>query len=123
MVQILVIDDEPGIRDLFSRELTSEGYGVETASDGEDALRKMESKKFDAVICDLLMPKLGGLDVLEAIRKKDPEIKVIMMTGYLTEEAAAAATQKGAYDFIPKPFDLEEALRLLAKSLRKGDPT
>jgi signal transduction histidine kinase len=119
--RILVIDDEPGIRELLNQELQVEGYEVETAPNGEDGLLKMQSGKFQVVLCDLNMPKLGGLEALEAIRKRDPDIEVIVMTGFATVETAVTAMKKGAYDFVQKPFRLDEILALVQKSLEKSE--
>src|SRR5450759_2711189 len=114
--KILVIDDEPGIRELLSRELTSQGHWVETASDGLEALEKMKLEKYQVALCDFSMPKLGGLETLEEMRKRDPGIEVIMMTGYATIETAVDAMKKGAYDFVQKPFNLDEVLALVEKA-------
>jgi two-component system, NtrC family, sensor kinase len=119
--KILVIDDEPGIRDLLTRELTAQGHWVESATDGLDALEKMKKEKYQVALCDLNMPKLGGLEALEEIHKRDPEIEVIMMTGYATVETAVDAMKKGAYDFVQKPFNLNEVLALVEKSIEKSD--
>jgi two-component system, NtrC family, sensor kinase len=118
---ILVIDDEPGIRELLSQELDTEGYKVETASDGEEGVKKIRPGEFQVVLCDLNMPKLGGLQALENIRKQDPDIEVIVMTGFATVETAVAAMKKGAYDFIQKPFRLDELFSLVEKSLEKSE--
>jgi len=119
--KILVIDDEPGIRDLLTRELTAQGYWVEAAVDGMDALDMMKKQKYQVALCDLNMPKLGGLETLEEIRKQDAEIEVIMMTGYATIETAVEAMKKGAYDFVQKPFNLNEVLALVEKCIEKSD--
>ncbi len=117
--KVLVIDDEPGIREMLSRELTLEGYDVQTAEDGLDALEKVKREKFQLAVCDMNMPRLAGLEVLEAIRDRDPDMEVIMMTGYATVESAVQAMKKGAYDFVQKPFSLDELLMLVQKSLEK----
>ena len=119
--KILVIDDEPGIRDLLTRELIAEGYWAQSACDGLDALEKMKTEKYQVALCDLNMPKLGGLAALEEIRKRDPDVEVIMMTGYATVETAVEAMQKGAYDFVQKPFNLSEVMALVQKSIEKSD--
>ena len=117
--KVLIIDDEPGIRQLLQRELSLEGYDVQTAEDGVQALEKVQSEKFQLAVCDMNMPRLGGLDVLEALRDRDPDMEVIMMTGYATVETAVQAMKKGAYDFVQKPFSLDELLMLVEKSLEK----
>ena len=119
-MKILVVDDELGIREFFSRELISEGYSVETASDGEEALSKLDTSKFDLVICDLKMPRLGGMDVLEEIRRRGLKARVIMMTGCMMEDPSTEAIKKSADDFIQKPFDLNETLTIVKNSLAKS---
>ncbi len=119
--KILVIDDEPGICEMLSQELVAEGHFVETASDGLGALKKMKTEKYQVALCDINMPKMGGLVVLEEMHKLDPEVEVIMMTGYATIESAVEAMKKGAYDFVQKPFNLLEVLALVEKSIEKRD--
>jgi two-component system NtrC family sensor kinase len=118
--RILVVDDELGIRDLLTMELSSLGYYIETASDGVQALEAIGLQDFQLVLCDIKMPYVGGLQVLESIRIKHPEVEVIMMTGYGTVETAVEALKCGAYDFIQKPFDLQELTALVAKCLEKS---
>jgi DNA-binding response OmpR family regulator len=119
-MKILVVDDELGIREFFSRELISEGYSVETASDGDDALSKLDTKTFDLVICDLKMPRLGGLEVLSEIRKRGLETQVILMTGCMMEDSSVEAIKKNADDLIQKPFYLDEILAIVKNSLTKS---
>ncbi|OGR88979.1 MAG: hypothetical protein A2992_07080 [Elusimicrobia bacterium RIFCSPLOWO2_01_FULL_59_12] len=119
--RILVIDDEAGLRDLLSHEFALQGYQVDTAMDGCQALEKLAQQTFQLVLCDINMPKMGGLEILEHIRKLDSDMEVIMMTGYATIEDAVMAMKKGAYDFVQKPFNLEELFQLAEKSLEKGD--
>jgi len=119
--EILIIDDEAGIRDLLTQELKSVGYSTDASGDGEAALAKMQAKKFQVILCDLNMPKMNGLETLEEIRKIDPDAEVIMMTGYATIETAVEAMKKGAYDFVQKPFNLSEVLMLVEKCVEKSD--
>lgn len=121
MNRILVIDDEPGIRDLFTLELSAQGYEVVTAGDGDEAIQKIEPGQFQVALCDMNMPRMGGLETLEEIHKKDPDIEVIVMTGYATVDTAVNAMKKGAYDFVQKPFNLPEVLALISKSLEKSE--
>jgi len=120
-VNILVIDDEQGIRDLLSVELGSHGYQVVVAGNGEEALDTIRRRHFDLVITDVKMPKLGGLETLEAIKEIDPDTEVILATGFGTIDTAVAAMKKGAYDFIQKPFNLNEILALIEKALEKSE--
>src|SRR5258706_343503 len=119
--KILVIDDEAGIRDLLTRELSSEGYWTASAVNGLEAMEKIGQEKYQIALCDLNMPKLGGLKVLEEIRKLDQEIEVIIMTGYASIDTAVEAMKQGAYDFVQKPFNLIEVLALVEKCLEKSE--
>ncbi len=102
-LEILILDDEP----LVGRRLKpilQRDYHVEIFVDPKKALARMQEKKFDIVVTDIRMQGLDGLQVLENVRAKSPETKVIMITGYATLEAAQEAVTKGAFDFIAKPF-------------------
>ncbi len=101
---ILVVDDERDIRDGSERILTRKGYAVTKASNGEEALQRVEETRFAIVLLDLKMPGMDGLEVLRLIRASHPETLVIVITGYATIETAIEAMKLGAYDFIPKPF-------------------
>lgn len=120
-VKILVVDDELGIRDLLSSELRAHDFYVATASNGVEAVDRVKKEKFNLVISDVMMPRMDGLDMLDAVKKIDPDIEVIMSTGYGTIETAVAAMKRGAYDFVQKPFNLDEILALVGKALEKND--
>lgn len=120
-IRILVVDDEQGLRDLLSYELGIMGFMVQTASDGVEAVEMVEKQKFDLVISDIKMPRMDGLAALEQIKKIDPNIEVIMATGFGTIDMAVRAMKKGAYDFIQKPYNLEEMGLLIEKALEKSD--
>ncbi len=119
-IRVLVVDDEQGMRDLLSFELGSQGYQVITANDGVDALEKIRGNKFHLVITDLKMPKMGGMETLEEIKKIDPGIEVIMATGFGTIEVAVDSMKKGAYDFVQKPYNIHEISALIEKALEKS---
>lgn len=111
---ILVIDDEEAMRDSCQQALSRDGTEVEVAEDGVTGLAMLEKRTFDLVIVDLKMPGLGGMDVLRKIKEEDPEVVVVVITGYATVESAVVAMKEGAYDYIPKPFT-PEALRVIVK--------
>jgi signal transduction histidine kinase/ActR/RegA family two-component response regulator len=117
--KILVIDDEEVIRHLLLRTLEKRGYDVEVAEDGDVALKKMRGIFFNLLITDLKMPKIQGIDILKEIKKINPYIEVIIITGYPTIESAVEAIKIGAYDFICKPFDIEEIESIVSKCLEK----
>ena len=101
---ILVADDERHLRSALFTALTRLGHAVELAENGQEALNKFHSQKFDLVITDLRMPSLDGLGLLKSVKKSRPEIPVIMMTAYGSVETAVEAMREGAHDFILKPF-------------------
>lgn len=116
--KIMVVDDELGFRDLISRIFMGD-YDVVTASDGEEAVRKAGGKDIDVVVSDLTMPKLGGLEMLKALKEIDPKIEVILFTGHATSETADESRELGAFGYIAKPFDIEELAGLVARALEK----
>ncbi|MFN0118777.1 MAG: response regulator [Elusimicrobiota bacterium] len=120
-VKILVVDDEMGIRELLSYELGSKGYQVTTANNGQEALEKLSQGKFQLIISDVKMPKLGGVEFLDTVKKIAPDIEVILATGFGTIETAVDAMKKGAFDFIQKPFNLVDIFSLIEKALDRSE--
>jgi two-component system sensor histidine kinase/response regulator len=114
---ILVIDDERGIREGCRRALTPAGYNVEVAETGGSGLRQLREGSFDLVLLDLMMPGMSGMEALDRIHEIDPEIVVIIITGYATVEAAVTTIKKGAYDFISKPFTSDDLLLVVNQGL------
>lgn len=102
--RILVIDDELGIREGCRRALVPEGYQVDIAATINEGQQKIKEGKYDLVLLDVMMPDGSGIEMLQHIRRKDPEIVCVIITGYATVELAVSAIKKGAYDFISKPF-------------------
>ncbi|MEM1000448.1 MAG: sigma-54 dependent transcriptional regulator [Bacteroidota bacterium] len=119
--KILIIDDEESIRMTLKDILEYEDYKVETASDGEEGLKKIKSHAYDAVLCDVKMPKKDGLEVLEEGLKLNPELQFIMISGHGTIETAVDCTKKGAYDFIQKPPDLNRLLVSIRNAMDKTE--
>ena len=114
---IHVIDDEPIILEVLGQLLTSEGYEVEISASGEEALQKYESRTFDLVLLDLMMPGMSGLDVLRALQRIQPQALVIIITAYASVESAIEAMKIGAFDYVQKPFKHEELLLTIARAL------
>lgn len=108
--QILVVDDEEIIRNVLSDLLAREGYTIDTAVDGIDALEQFNRNSYDLVITDLTMPRLDGMGLLKKLKESDPELKVIVITAYATLESAVSVIREGAYDYIVKPFIIDEVL-------------
>ena len=118
MSRILIIDDEAPIRRVLRDILENENYQVEDASTGKEALQHIKDQEFDAVFCDIKMPEMDGIEVLESIRQES-DVPVIMLSGHGTIETAVEAIKKGAFDFIPKPPDLNRMLITLRNALDK----
>ena len=105
---------------IFSgQELTHEGYSVLAASDGREALRKIESSRPDLIILDYMMPDLSGLEVLKELRKRENDTPVVMITAYGTMERAVEAMKEGAYDFITRPFEPDHIALVVRKALER----
>jgi two-component system, NtrC family, nitrogen regulation response regulator NtrX len=120
MPKILVVDDEELIRETLRDILEHEGYQIEEASDGEMAINLIKRNKFDAILCDIKMPKKDGMEVLEVSMETAPDVPVIMISGHGTVETAIEATKKGAFDFISKPPDLNRLLITIRNALDKS---
>lgn len=118
-LSVLVVDDEPGIRQLLEWELTSQGMLVETAENGFEGARKVQDKSYDIVISDITMPEMDGLKLLQEIQKSTPQTTVIMATGFGAVETAVFAMKKGAFDFILKPYDLEYLLSCIKRATER----
>ncbi len=114
--QVIIIDDEENMRYMLQLTLESEGYEVETASNGAEGIAKIHSNHFDFVICDIKMPKVSGLDVLASVIESSPNIPVIMISAFGTIDTAIQAMKQGAYDYVMKPFKQDEILLTLKKA-------
>ena len=119
--RILIVDDEQGIRELLINEFVKLGYEVFSVINGEEAINKLQTEKADIVITDMNMPKVDGLELLKFIKEKAPETEVIIITGYATVENALDAMRNGAYDFVQKPFNIDELTALVEKALEKTE--
>ena len=115
--RVLVVDDEKVIREILSDFLTMEGYVVRTVENGEAALQELERRSYNLVISDLKMPGMGGLELLERIGELKQNVLTVIMTGFGTVETAIEAMKKGAYDYILKPFKIEEVVHVVERGL------
>lgn len=115
--KILVVDDEQKMCDFLEIILSEDGYDVSSVTSGEEALKRMREEDFDVVITDLMMPGIDGMQLLERVRELNSDAIVIMITGYSTVETAVEAMKKGAYDYIPKPFKIEEVKVVIRKAI------
>ena len=121
MSNILIIDDEPGIRTVLSGILEDEDYSVHTAGDGYEGLSILKNSVIDLVILDVLLPNLGGIDVLREIKKDYQEIEVIVISGHANIDIAVKAVKLGAYDFVEKPLSMEKIINLVRNALKIED--
>jgi len=118
--RVLVVDDEPDVLDLCLSILAAEGYQVEGAANGQEALAKIQEKPFDALLTDIRMAGLDGLDTIRRIKELLPELVCVTMTGYGTMETAIRALQLGVEEFILKPFTPDELAQAMARALEKA---
>ena len=119
--RLLVIDDDRAILTLIGTIALAEGFDVATTVSGEDAMKQLRERPSDLVLVDLRMPGITGIDVLKAIREASPRVKVVLMTGYGTIDAAVEAVKLGALDFLTKPFDLPRLRQLLATAREEAE--
>jgi DNA-binding NtrC family response regulator len=115
--RILVVDDSEGTRNLCSKILEKEGYITDTAADGAEALEKVKAEPYDLILTDLMMPNMDGLELLEKVQKEHPGLPVIIITAYASVSTAVEAIKKGAYDYVPKPFNPGELQITVHKAL------
>lgn len=120
MARILIIDDEKSIRNTLKEILEYEKYQVEEAKDGEEALELIQKNDYDLALCDIKMPKMDGIEVLDKILEMGKEMQVIMVSAHGSIETAVEATKKGAFDFISKPPDLNRLLVSVRNALDKS---
>jgi DNA-binding NtrC family response regulator len=115
--RILVVDDEVQVVNIFQDLLTQQGYLVESCDNGDDAILKVTTGKFDLVLTDINLPGVDGLEVIRAAKAADKDTCVILITGYASTTTAIDALRQGAYDYITKPFDLWETAKAIERGL------
>jgi FixJ family two-component response regulator len=117
--RVLVVDDEASVCKSVSRILEREDLKVDEALSGKDALSMLEKKEYGVVITDMMMPGIGGLDLIRMVKERWPEISIIMITGYATIKTAVQAIKLGAFDYIPKPFTPEELVSVTNRAFQR----
>jgi two-component system, NtrC family, response regulator PilR len=117
--RLLVVDDEQSMREWLTIALSQDGFEVESAGSGEDALKVLERTPIDLALVDLRMPGLDGLETLRRIKQLDESVSVVIMTAYATAETAVQALKEGAYDYIIKPFKVDELRHLVQNALER----
>jgi DNA-binding NtrC family response regulator len=118
---VLVVDDEPVIRDTLAEFLQQEGFAVTACGTGEEAVERAGRQRFDVALCDINLPGLDGIEVMERLAKVSPETFVVLITAYATVETAVEAFQKGASDYLMKPIILHEVLGKIRRLLKQRD--
>src|SRR4051812_27542415 len=129
--RLLLADDDEGLRRIFARAFRADGFEVEVAEDGEAALRMLEHQRYDAVLTDISMPRVSGIELLRAVRERDADVPIVLMTGGPDLETALQAIEHGAFRYLVKPVQLNElksvvrraaAFHRLAKLKREALP-
>jgi DNA-binding NtrC family response regulator len=115
--RILVVDDEESLRTVLCGELSSEGFDVKSAGDGDEAIAVLNKEAFDLVLLDIKMPRVTGFDVLKHVKEKRPATKVVMLTGFADLKNAIESKKLGAEDFVSKPYDLVDLLTTIERVL------
>ncbi len=116
---VLVVDDEEQFIKVFSERLKVRGLKVDTATSGEDAIKRVKGREFDTIFMDLVMPGIDGIETLKKIRKESPELQIIILTGHGTIDKSVEAMKEGAVGFLEKPADIEKILDTIAEAKRK----
>lgn len=116
---LLLVEDEAGLREVIAEQLSDRGYQVEQADSGEAALARLADFAFDVIVTDLRLPGIGGADVIAAAVERYPEIVAIVVTGYGTAKDAVEAVKRGAWDFVAKPFQIDELTHVLDAALEQ----
>lgn len=112
-IKLLIIDDEVKFLNSIAQRLEMRSFEVTTASDGQEAITKAHTEKFDVALLDLKMPGLDGKQVLEILKKEHKYLEVIILTGHGSYESAVECTRLGAFGYLPKPYELEKLLEVL----------
>ena len=118
---ILVVDDEAEVRKLMVDTLDEAGYCAISSQHAAEALAALRAFRFAAIVSDVMMPGLSGLDLLELIRRTHPDVEVVLVTGYVARDVVRAAWSKGASGFVEKPFEPEKLLDAVAQALERRD--
>jgi DNA-binding NtrC family response regulator len=117
--KVLLVDDEEQFLDALSQRLETRGIKVDSVTSGEDAVKKVEDQNFDAIMVDLAMPGIDGIETLKRIKEKRPDLEIIMLTGHGTVKSGIEAMKLGAEDFLEKPVDLNELLAKIGEAKNK----
>lgn len=119
-VALLLVDDEVGFVEVLSKRITRRGMTVTAASSGEEAIQTLRRRDFDVAVLDLKMEDMDGIEVLKIFKKMAPAMPVIMLTGHGSESSAREGIQFGAYDYLTKPYELEDLIQKIKQAIRQG---
>jgi DNA-binding NtrC family response regulator len=117
--RILIVDDEDIVIRSCQRILEGDRYGIDSASNGWEALQKIEEHPYDVVVLDIMMPKMDGIEVLQRVKEQHPDIEIVMITGLSEIQTAVKAMKLGAFDYLPKPFDPDELSHVVERALER----
>lgn len=116
---VLIVDDEDQFLDVFSKRLHGRGMKVDIATSGEEAIKRVKDRQFDTIVLDLVMPGINGIETLKRLRKENPDLQIIILTGHATVEKGVEAMKEGAVDFLEKPVDLNKLLEKIGEAQRR----
>ena len=116
--KILLVDDEAEFTSVLAERMEARGLQVDIAHSGEEALDKVREKTYDAIILDMLMPGMDGIETLKELRKINPDLQIILLTGYATVEKSVEAVKLGAMDFMEKPADFKKLLEKITEAFK-----
>lgn len=114
--KVLLVDDEQDFLDALAQRMRNRGMEVTTTTSAEDALAKVTEEPYDAIILDLMMPKMNGLTLLKSIKQERPELQIILLTGFPSLEKGIEAMKSGAVDFLEKPADVDQLTTIIQKA-------
>ena len=120
-IKILLVDDEKSFTEVLSERMEARGFSVDIADSGASAVKKVKEKLYDAIILDLAMPEMDGIEALKVILKYNPDLQIIFLTGHATLEKGIEAVKLGAVDFMEKPVDIEKLLEKVNEAKSKKD--
>lgn len=120
-ISILLVDDDKALLEILASLLESEGHEVEAVESAYAALERLRGRAYDLILTDLKMRRMNGLELLQAARLKNPHARVAIITAYATVETAVAAMRDGAFDYLPKPFQLAELRALIRRAAEARD--
>lgn len=121
-IMLLYVDDEPALRELVQNHLSLEGFEVETAADGIDAVKMLDKKKYDLVLLDVHMPRMDGVEVLKYMKSKGMKSRLIMLTGDGDPTIVSQCAKYGAMDYLTKPYNYHELVEAIDRALSDNSP-